>query len=186
MMRWLIMWMLRRCRGRWGGWGGWQHMTQWHPQTVNSGSTSSRLAAERLGIRKVVARRYFPFFSDEIQRGKNHNNTVHLKLPWYAPFNAVLHGWVRHDDEDRMHDHPRRSATIVLRGQIVEKTPWGERVLRPGSIVLRGPKFIHGFRVDPQHSARTWTLFIVGRRRFCQNTYVVTRRTEAANRGVQQ
>lgn len=178
MNRALIMWLLRRCRGRWGGWGNWQHMTQWHPLTKNSGSTTCRLESERLGIRKVVARRYFPFFDDEIQR---RDNAIYRKLPWYAPFNAVLHGWVAHDDE-QMHDHPRRSVTIVLKGELIEKTPWGDKRLRPGSIVFRSPKYIHGFRVEPQHSARTWTLFLVGRRAYPQNTYVVTRRTEAANR----
>lgn len=128
-------------------------------------------------IHSVVADRYSPFWDDEIQRG---NNTIYRKLPWYRPFNILLHHWRAHDDGVFMHDHPRSSLTICLRGQITEKTPWGENILRPGSIVFRSHKYIHGFRVEKEHSCRTWTLFIVGRRKHCQNTYKVTRRTEAS------
>jgi hypothetical protein len=122
-----------------------------------------------------VAVRYAPFWHDEIQGA-----WVAYPLPWYRPFNILLHHWQTHDDSVFMHDHPRWSLTICLRGQITEKTPWREKVLRPGSIVFRSHKYIHGFRVDKKHSCKTWTLFIVGRRRYCQNTYKVTRRTEAS------
>jgi hypothetical protein len=158
MIRLLIMWMVRR--------------TKWwarHPLTQ----------FKKEGKRIVVARRLMPFFEDEIQRG---DDTIHRALPWYAPFNALLHCWFNHDDNNQMHDHPRWTLTVCLKGELIEKTPWGDKVLRPGSIVFRSPKYIHGFRVAPEHSARTWTLFIVGRRRFCQNTYEVTRQTEAADR----
>lgn len=167
------MWMVRRALPYRA-----QPMTAWRPGYVNSGSTGNRLANERLGLRQVNARRYAPFLLDEIQRG---DGSIYRPLPWWAPFNALLHQWRTHDDE-LMHDHPRWSVTIMLKGQLVEKTPWGERVLRPGSVVLRTSRFIHGFRVEREHSASTWTLFIVGRRRRCQNTYIVTRRTEAASR----
>lgn len=126
-----------------------------------------------------VATRYMPFLEDEVQRG---DDTIYHPLPWWAPFNALLHHWRAHDDGPRMHDHPRCSLTICLRGELVERTPWGERTLRPGAIVFRTSRYIHGFRVAPEHSCRTWTLFLVGRRRRAQNTYVVTRRTEAAER----
>lgn len=129
------------------------------------------------GTKTKVAWRYAPFWPDEIQRG---NNTIWRKLPWYRPFNILLHNWHTSDDGNNLHDHPRWSITIVLRGQLTEITPWRERVLRPGNVVFRRAKYIHGFRVEKEHSNRTWTLFIVGRRKRPQNTYVVTRVTEAS------
>ena len=152
------MWLMSRAR-RWGN----TNMVMW-------------LTADM--TRQRVAKRYYPGLLDEIQRG---DDTIHRPLPWWCPFNAILHQWATHDDV-LMHDHPRRSVTVVLRGQLTEKTPWGDRVLRPGSVVLRSHRFIHGFRVDPEHSCRTWTLFIVGRRRWLQNTYAVTRRTGTPER----
>lgn len=73
-----------------------------------------------------------------------------------------------------MHDHPRWSVTICLRGEIIERTPWGERTLRPGSVVLRSRKAIHAFRLPNGRRGKTWTLFIVGRRNYRQNTYAIT------------
>jgi hypothetical protein len=154
-----ILWMVRRT-------------TWWHRHPLTSWN-------DETGKHYRVATRYMPFFEDEIQRG---DDTIHRPLPWWTPCNALLHLWRSHDDGTRMHDHPRWSITICLKGELIEKTPWGEKRLRPGSIVFRRPGYIHGFRVDPAHSWKTWTLFIVGRRRACQNTYVVTRRVEAADR----
>jgi hypothetical protein len=124
---------------------------------------------------KQVAIRFAPFFRDEYQ---THPKGVRCKLPWWTPCNFLLHCWRSHDDGERMHDHPRWSITICLKGQLIEKTPWGERVLRPGSIVFRSTKYIHGFRVESRYSWKTWTLFIVGRRKRMQNVYVVKRVTE--------
>lgn len=163
----IIMWLVRRARRRYGH----THMTKWLPSSVVSGSTM-------LGRNVRVANRYYPALLDEIQRG---DDTMHRPLPWWAPFNVLLHHWVAHDD-DLLHDHPRRSLTICLRGELTEITPWGERTLRPGSLVLRGHDYIHGFRVTPEQSARTWTIFVVGRRRWLQNTYAVTRRTGTPER----
>jgi hypothetical protein len=158
-IRWLIVWLARRTR-----WYKKHPLTSWDPGDK---------------IHRQVANRYMPFWQDEIQRG---DDSIYLKLPRWLPFNVLLHHWRAHDDGPNMHDHPRRTLTICLRGQLIEKTPWGERVLRPGSVVWRSARYIHGFRVEPEHGCKTWTLFLVGRRRFCQNTYVVTRRTEAADR----
>jgi hypothetical protein len=141
------MWLVRRARRRYGH----THMTKWLPSSVVSGSTM-------LGRNVRVANRYYPALLDEIQRG---DDTMHRPLPWWAPFNVLLHHWVAHDD-DLLHDHPRRSLTICLRGELTEITPWGERTLRPGSLVLRGHDYIHGFRVTPEQSGRTWTIFVVG------------------------
>lgn len=97
-------------------------------------------------------------------------------LPWWMPFNAFLHHWkLGPDTPESFHDHPRWSITICLKGRIIERTPWGERLLTPGSIVIRSRKAIHAFEI-PQGAGEVWTLFIVGRRKHRQNTYAVERR----------
>jgi hypothetical protein len=97
------------------------------------------------------------------------------RLPWWLPFNAFVHRWTLAEGvAEEFHDHPRWSVTICLSGCIVERTPWGERLLKPGSVVIRSRKAIHAFRAPDGHAGETWTLFIVGRRRHRQNTYVVT------------
>lgn len=99
------------------------------------------------------------------------------RLPWWRPVNALLHCWSpAANQREAMHDHPRWSITVCLRGRIIERTPWGERVLTPGSIVIRSRKAIHSFEVPAGFRGKTWTLFIVGRRKHRQNTYEVTAR----------
>jgi hypothetical protein len=118
--------------------------------------------------------RYAPFWPDEsiIHKGKHWN-----RPPWWRPFNALLHHWNPDKDyAEPMHDHPRWSVTLCLRGRIVERTPWGERLLTPGAVVVRSRKAIHSFTVPDGYAGRTWTLFVVGRRDHAQNTYVVTPR----------
>lgn len=96
-------------------------------------------------------------------------------LPWWMPFNAFLHHWDLADGvAEEFHDHPRWSVTICLAGQIIERTPWGDRLLKPGSIVFRSRKAIHAFCAPQGYAGETWTLFIVGRRKHRQNTYAVT------------
>jgi hypothetical protein len=91
-----------------------------------------------------------------------------------GPFNALLHCWRPDADyAEEMHDHPRWSITLCLRGELIERTPWRERRLRPGSIQIRSRKFIHKFEIPPEHRGKTWTLFIVGRRNHRQNTYQI-------------
>lgn len=96
--------------------------------------------------------------------------------PLWRPFNAFLHCWRPRHDGEEMHDHPRWTVTVCLAGQLIEKTPWGERTLRPGSIVVRSRKAIHAFSVEPRFRGKTWTLFIVGRRNHRQNTYAIVAR----------
>ena len=159
MMRRCILWMVRR--------------TAWHSKhPLTNHGREGRPPSK-------VAWRYMPFWPDErLTRCGN----INRRLPWWLPCNALLHHWLAHDDGGDMHDHPRWSVTLCLRGQITEITPWGEKTLRAGAIVFRGTGYIHGFRVLPEHSARTWTLFIVGRRKAVQNTYIVTQQTAAPDR----
>jgi hypothetical protein len=99
------------------------------------------------------------------------------KLPWWLPFNAFLHNWKPEPGfEEDLHDHPRWSITVCLKGQIIERTPWGSCRLKPGSVVFRSRKAIHGFALPEELQGEIWTLFIVGRRKHRQNTYVVTAR----------
>lgn len=95
--------------------------------------------------------------------------------PWWRPFNAFVHRWCPKENlREATHDHPRWSVTVCLRGRIIERTPWRERLLKPGSIVMRSHKAIHSFEVPKGYRGKTWTLFIVGRRNHRQNTYEVT------------
>lgn len=97
-------------------------------------------------------------------------------LPWWCPVNAFLHHWrLGPDTPESFHDHPRWSITICLKGKIVERTPWGDTTLTPGSIVFRSHKAIHAFEI-PNDAGEVWTLFIVGRRKHRQNSYSVTAR----------
>ena len=116
---------------------------------------------------RLLFKRYEPFWQDE-WRGRN-------RPPWYRPFNILLHHWIKGED-DAFHDHPRWSVTIVLRGRIIEHTPWKSRLLTPGSVVIRGRQYIHAFELPAGSSGKTWTLFIVGRRSHRQNSFVVTPR----------
>jgi hypothetical protein len=93
--------------------------------------------------------------------------------PWYRPFNALLHCWNPKHDGEKFHDHPRWSITICLRGKLIERTPWGERILTPGSIVIRSRKAIHAFQVPKEYRGKTWTIFVVGRRNHSQNIYTI-------------
>jgi|SRR5690348_2349142 len=96
-------------------------------------------------------------------------------LPWWRPVNAFVHRWCPVPElREAVQDHPRWSITLCLRGRIIERTPWRERLLKPGSIVFRSHKSIHSFEVPAGYRGKTWTLFIVGRRKYRQNTYVVT------------
>lgn len=96
--------------------------------------------------------------------------------PWWRPFNILLHEWPADLPPESFHDHPRWSVTICLKGRVIERTPWGDRLLKPGSIVVRSRKAIHAFAHAPGGHGPVWTLFIVGRRNHWQNTYVVTSR----------
>ncbi|MEX2964784.1 hypothetical protein [Microbulbifer sp. TYP-18] len=90
--------------------------------------------------------------------------------PWYLPFNVFLHNWIKSDD-GLLHDHPRWSITIVLKGCLIEETPTKYKWLKPGAVVFRSRKYVHRIIVPKTHEGSVWTLFIVGRRRFKQSYY---------------
>jgi hypothetical protein len=141
-------------------------------RVVRKGIWAHKQRVERFDGSRLFYR-FDPFWPDEwVNRrtGKHHH-----RPPWWRPFNVLLHRWCPSDDTgEGMHDHPRWSITICLRGKMIEHTPWGDKVLTPGSIVVRSRKYIHSFSIPKGYSGRTWTLFIVGRRNYPQNTYIVT------------
>lgn len=126
--------------------------------------------------------RYQPFRLDEWHdelwdRHKDRYPKRPNSLPWWLPINAFLHSWnPEPGSQEGFHDHPRWSITICLKGQIIERTPWGDQLLKPGSFVVRSHRAIHAFKVPDDYSGEIWTLFIVGRRKHRQNTFVVTPR----------
>lgn len=148
LFRRLILWGMHRGRGTWRGRRGYWVVT--------------------FGGSKLF-RRYEPFWPDEW--GELY------PMPWWRPVNALLHLWAPSGEQrEAMHDHPRWSVTVCLRGRIIERTPWGERTLTPGSMVFRTRKAIHSFEVPAGYRGKTWTLFVVGRRKHRQNTYEVAAR----------
>lgn len=119
--------------------------------------------------RRRILWRYQPFWPDEfVTKSGKHID----RPPWWRPFNILLHRWVASHREE-MHDHPRWSVTICLRGKIIEHTPWGSRTLGPGGIVIRSRKYIHALELPEGMAGKTWTLFIVGRRNHAQNGFIV-------------
>lgn len=117
--------------------------------------------------------RYAPLWPDESYAVKP-DGTRWNTPPWWRPFNVLIHHWQPDDGlQEDFHDHPRWSVTVCLAGRITERTPWVVRELRPGSVVIRSRKAIHRLEM-PAGSDEAWTMFIVGRRRFPQNTYVIT------------
>ena len=56
---------------------------------------------------------------------------------------------------------------IGIGASVLAATAW----LTPGSVVFRSHRFIHKVIVPPRWHGRTYTLFIVGRRRWNQNFY---------------
>jgi hypothetical protein len=118
---------------------------------------------------KLAAFRHEILWRDEWIDGDQRWN----RPPWWRPFNAFLHCWRPQHSGEEFHDHPRWSVTIVLKGQLTERTPWNAKLLKPGSIVIRSRKAIHAFQVAPEWRGKTWTLFIVGRRNHRQNRYEI-------------
>lgn len=136
---------------------------------------------DRVGVvtfdRKRLFKRFAFLWPDEIVRKDKDGRPNWYRPPWWRPFNAFLHCWrPEPGSQEGFHDHPRWSITVCLQGKIIERTPWGDRTLTPGSIVIRSRKAIHAFQVPDGYAGRTWTLFVVGRRNHRQNTYVITPR----------
>lgn len=81
-------------------------------------------------------------------------------LPRNDVFNIYYHRILRDDDDRALHDHPWPSFSIMVSGQMVEVTPDGERLIRAGDCVYRGPDFAH--RLQLVGGGAVETLFITG------------------------
>lgn len=123
---------------------------------------------------KFLFWRFNPFWVDEWLDADRKSRAGH---PRWMPFNVLLHQWMPEPGtREGWHDHPRWSITVCLRGRMIEHTPWGDKVLTPGTVIFRSHKYIHAFSVPEGYAGKTWTAFIVGRRKYRQNSYVVSPR----------
>jgi mannose-6-phosphate isomerase-like protein (cupin superfamily) len=81
-------------------------------------------------------------------------------VPRNDVFNIYYHRILRDDDDRALHDHPWPSFSIMITGRMVEVTPDGERLIRAGDCVYRGPEFAH--RLQLVGGVPAETLFITG------------------------
>lgn len=142
-----------------------------------------------INLKKVVViERYHLMWEDEyldpatmeITKGKPH---------WF-PFNCFLHRWIQ-GDTGLPHTHASWNITIMLSGRAIEVIDRERiRYLRPGSIVFRGRKKAHRILIPRKYLGKTWTLFIVGSRKWAQKylteegKYVNAALKTSAERGI--
>ena len=82
-------------------------------------------------------------------------------LPRNRFLNIYLHEFLGSDDDRALHDHPWYSASIVLKGQLIEHLPnQGNRMIKSGKVTIRGPRFQH--RIELPAGKTAVTLFITG------------------------
>lgn len=150
MMSALILWLLR-CARKTAGAKASVQSSRFYRQPIVTASTGA-----------MIFHRFCPFWFDEYVLW---DGTHKRRPPWWRPFNILLHHWVGSDGPG-YHDHPRWSITICLRGRIIENTLLaGARELRAWDIVFRKHTAVHRFDIVPGYEGKTWTVFIVGRRR---------------------
>jgi hypothetical protein len=86
-------------------------------------------------------------------------------------FNVYLHRFCRSDDPRALHDHPRHSVSVILRGGYLDITQDADGKARPA--ILRRPGSINFRKASDAHrvqlltgidgrEVRAWTLWIVG------------------------
>lgn len=83
-------------------------------------------------------------------------------LPRNETFNVYYHRILRDDDDRALHDHPWPSFSVMARGELRELTPDGDRLIRAGDCVYRGPEFAH--RLELVRGRPAETLFVTGPR----------------------
>lgn len=113
---------------------------------------------------------------------RNISGEHYLRRWWLIPRNPLcniyLHHFLRDDDDRALHDHPWWSASIMLRGEVLEwyfahpaigpRGSYSCRVIEAGSVVLRSARFAHRLTLFPRApggpAPAAWTLFITGPR----------------------
>lgn len=83
-------------------------------------------------------------------------------IPRNPSFNIYYHRVLRDDDDRALHDHPWPSFSIMVSGALREVLPDGERIVKAGDCVYRGPEFAHRLALIDGEPAET--LFITGPR----------------------
>lgn len=83
-------------------------------------------------------------------------------LPRNEHFNVYYHRILKDDDDRALHDHPWPSFSIMVKGQLREVLPGGERIVQAGDCVFRDPNMAHRLELIDGKPAET--LFITGPR----------------------
>ena len=82
-------------------------------------------------------------------------------LPRNRFLNVYLHKFLGSDDDRALHDHPWYSASVVLKGRMIEHLPGGvQRPISTGKVTIRSSKFQHRIEIPAGESAVT--LFMTG------------------------
>jgi len=82
-------------------------------------------------------------------------------VPRNRYFNIYLHQFLDSDDDRALHDHPWVSVSILLKGELIEHLPNGDRqMIRRGRVIYRSPTYLHRIELPENQSATT--LFITG------------------------
>lgn len=87
-------------------------------------------------------------------------------LRWYLiprndEFNVYYHRILRDDDDRALHDHPWKSISILIKGQLLEISDNGSKIINPGDLVFREATHSHRLQL-PQGVEFAETLFITG------------------------
>ena len=77
-------------------------------------------------------------------------------------FNIYIHKFLASDRDRALHDHPWWGFSLILRGQYVDVSRKGRRLLQAGDWMLRPASRPH--RIELVNGEPCWTLFIVGPR----------------------
>ena len=96
---------------------------------------------------------------------KKENGLTYLNRWFVIPrnrfLNIYLHQFLASDDDRALHDHPWFSVSFMLKGEIVEHSFKGLRIIPRFIPVFRSAKFAHRLEVV---KGPVWTLFITGPR----------------------
>lgn len=112
---------------------------------------------------RLSRNRYGAFLSVRKITGNDDSKYLlrHYLLPRNKILNVYLHRFYGSDDARALHDHPWYSASIVLKGNLIEHLPDNHsRVISPGKLTVRGPKFQH--RIELPAGTTATTLFCTG------------------------
>ncbi len=74
--------------------------------------------------------------------------------------NIYLHKICRSDDDRAYHNHPFPSASIMIEGSYIEKTPKGTRKFSTPCFILRESNYFHKLIIESGKPC--WTIFFVG------------------------